>query len=137
MDQGNGRNKLRVYIASKFRHGRRWRELDWWEQFELTSRWVTHYHDQVPDDPQFAKLGWLHDVEDVQRSDVLVLFGGEQDRLVGGLVEAGVALASGLPVVLVGESPDWGTWQHHPSVHKVGSLAEARTLLQLMASQPR
>jgi hypothetical protein len=35
-------------------------------------------------------------------------------------------------VILVGEHPDWGTWQHHALVHKVTDLDSALKLLRCM-----
>lgn len=129
--------RLKVYIASKFFHGARWRNLGW-DEFVFTSRWFSLYHDHVPDEAQFAKLGWMHDIEDVESADVVLVYGGDQadDRLCGALVEAGAGLAFGKTVV-VGPNPDFGTWQFHPNVHPVGTLEAARTLLRLMASDWR
>ena len=130
--------RLKIYIASKFAHGKRWRALELeWEEFYFTSRWPTLYHDSVPDEGVFTKIGWIHDIEDVTRADVVLVYGGDQDddHLRGALVEAGAALALGKMVVVVGSNPDFGTWQHHPNVHPVGTLEAARILLRLMASE--
>lgn len=117
----------KVYIASKFHHGKRWKELSDesahyehpWHGIVFTSRWFLHYADKIPDEPQFCKLGWEHDIEDVISSDVLILYAEPQEKLRGALVEAGAALAWSRYVLLVGENPDFGNWQYHANVHKM------------------
>lgn len=132
--------KLNVYIASKFHHAERWKKLtvSGWSQFHFTSRWFKQYAGYIPDEPEFCKMGWIHDIEDVKRADVVVVYGGDQanDRLRGALVEAGAALAFGRHVIVVGDNPDFGTWQYHPLVHKVGTLEAAYKLLVAMDWPP-
>jgi len=123
---------LKIYIASKFKHGERWNNGLEFSRFDLVSRWITHYAGQVPDEPQFCKIGWIHDLEDVARADALVVYAESGEHLCGALVEVGAALALGKHVVLVGEHPDWGTWQYHPLVHKVLTVDAAEQILECM-----
>lgn len=126
--------RLRVYTASKLKEAARWSALvEAWPEVEFTARWVWGHVGVTPDLPAFAKVFWSHDDEDVRTSDVLLLYAEPGDHLRGGLVEAGMAIAYGLEVVVVGDHPDYGTWQHHAQVHRVASLTQARELLRAMA----
>jgi hypothetical protein len=135
----------KVYIASKFKHGVWWKKLyedsrnfsllsdepkHPWYGIEFTSRWFKNYAGNVPDEPQFCKIGWVHDVEDVAAADVLIIYAEPEDNLRGALVEVGVALANDLWIIAVGDHPDYGTWQYHPYVHKVNTMDEALQLLR-------
>ena len=101
----------KVYIASKFKHGSRWKELadasyysdHPWNGIIFTSRWFLHYSNTIPDEPQFCKLGWEHDIEDIIASDVVILYAEPDEKLRGALVEVGAALAWSRDVLLVGE----------------------------------
>lgn len=59
---------------------------------------------------------WTIDVADVLRSDALICYGGEQFVLRGALVEVGVAIGNNIPVIIVGHTDSFGTWQNHPQV---------------------
>lgn len=115
----------RVYGASKLAQAPVWRSL-------RTDRpgicWTNRWPDiegQVPDTAEFARMFWLHDIADVQRADCVLVLAPESGTLRGALIEAGAALGLGKAVVLVGDCPDWGTWQYHPLVHKFDDLESA------------
>jgi len=126
--------RLKLYIASKISQADRWKALEpHWPEIKLVSRWIKLHVGNTPDDPAFAKIFWQHDHEDVQACDVLLLFAEDGEHLRGGLVEAGMALALGKPVICVGDHPDYGTWQWHAQVFRVINLDEARILLRCLA----
>lgn len=126
--------RLKVYTASKLAQAPRWRDLhEAWPEIEFTARWVTLHVGERADHACFARVFWEHDLADVVASDVVLLYAEEDEHLRGGLVEAGMAIALGKAVIVVGDHPDYGTWQFHPRVQRVPDLAYARMLLQTMA----
>ena len=127
---------MKIYTASKFSRANMWKQqFAQWKceglAISLNARWVNDYSELVPDHPQFCKLGWLHDVDDVSTSDLLILYADNTEHLRGALVEVGVALAKNKPVIIIGNHPDYGTWQFHPLIHKVDDFAAAKLLLKL------
>lgn len=125
---------VRVYGASKLKHAGLWKELrTQWPEIIWTARWPVMHVGTVPDEPCFAKVFWQHDYEDVREADVVMVYAEPQDHLRGALVEAGMCIAMGGRVIVVGDNPDYGTWQYHPQVYKAKDLAEARLLLKTMA----
>jgi hypothetical protein len=40
-----------------------------------------------------------------------------------------MGIAYGKHVIVVGDHPDYGTWQYHPQVHRAKDLTEAKILL--------
>lgn len=133
---------MKVYTASKLKEGPRWRRLAAeWPEVEFVARWpFMHVTDDGapgwPDDcAAHGSIFWQHDHEDVARADVVLLFAADpSDVLRGGLVEAGMAIALGKTVIVVGENPGYGTWQFHQQVKRVPTLDAARSLLRLMAT---
>lgn len=91
---------------------------------EFTSRWIDMV-DQEADAKQkdFMRF-WLGDHEDVKRSDFVAVYAEPGDRLRGALVEAGIGLALGKTVIVIGAHEDYGTWQHHPLAWRVATVEE-------------
>ena len=125
---------IKVYTASKLAQAPLWKRLivEWWE-IDFTARWVVQHVGTTPDHPCFARIFWEHDHADVASADVVLLYAEANEHLRGGLVEAGIAIALDKKVIVVGEHPDYGTWQYHPNVHRVPDLEHARILLRTMA----
>lgn len=119
-------NRLKVYGASKIEAYSFWRDMrHCFPEVHWTAHWpdkclvATTGIDQKPN-PQQSQRAWLIDFMDIQRADacfVLAPFTAE-GKLRGALVEAGYALALGKPVCLIGDCPDFGSWQYHPLVTK-------------------
>lgn len=127
---------MRIYTASKLNKAHLWRDLvSAWPEVTFTARWPTLHVGVTPDEPCYAKVFWQHDLEDVLAADGVLLYAEPEDHLRGALVEAGMAIATGRFVVVVGEHDDYGTWQYHPLVYKVGDLESARLLLKTMAAR--
>ena len=126
--------RIKVYTASKLSEAGRWRDLkDAWPEVDFVARWPFKHVGAVPDTPTFAKVFWDHDLQDVEKSDVVLIYGAPADKLRGALVEVGMALAMGKEVIAVGDHPDYSTWQYHRRVHRVDDLSQARLLLATMA----
>lgn len=123
---------IKVYTASKLRHAEMWRTLHM-DGVEFTARWPRLHVGTVPDDPRYAKIFWVHDEEDVRASDVVLVYAELKDKLRGALVEAGMAIALGKDVIVVGEHDDFGTWQYHPLVHKARNMKQVALLLRCLA----
>lgn len=125
---------MKVYTASKLKHAPLWNRLfEEWEEVHLHARWFRLHVGTTPDAPCYAKVFWQHDLEDVSEADAVLVYAEKEDKLRGALVEAGMAIALGTPVIVVGEHEDYGTWQYHPLVYRVDTLEHARVLLATMA----
>lgn len=122
---------LRIYTASKLSAAPVWQALhaEWPEAF-CHARWLKHTALKTPDTPDRARRFWVEDEEDVRNADFVVLYGREGEHLRGALVEAGMGIAYGKPVVVVGQHPDYGTWQHHPSVIRAKTFDGLQHLLR-------
>ena len=122
---------IRVYPASKLRHAKMWRELDW-PQVLFTARWLKHNLIGTSDSAEHAARFWRENEEDVAVCDAVFVYGEPEDKLRGALVEAGMGIAYGKTVIVVGQSDDYGTWQHHPLVKQAPTLGSAYGLLRAM-----
>lgn len=121
--------RLRVYTASKLPHAPKWLDLRHaWTEIQFTARWPDLVG-LIPDQEEAARVFWLQDIQDVRTADVVMVYAEHDDHLRGALVEAGAALAFGLRVLVVGQHPDYGTWQYHPGVHHANDLTHARIVL--------
>lgn len=119
---------LRVYFASKTVHAQKWRDLDLNSKvLKGTARWIKHVI-QAGDlfeqkaNREHSAWVWREDQQDIQCSDYLVLYVEEGEHLRGGLVEAGIAIEYGIPVICIGSHPDYGSWQWHPMCMRLESL---------------
>lgn len=122
---------IKVYTASKLKHAEKWKSIVI-EGVEFVARWPRLHVGNIPDDASYAKVFWQHDLEDVARADVILVYAEAEEHLRGALVEAGMAIALNKIVVVVGTHPDYGTWQHHPLVYKVDNLDAAAILFKCM-----
>ncbi len=122
---------IRVYTASKLSTAVEWRQMQLaWPHVIFHARWLRHVEIGTPDSPENAVRFWIEDQEDVASADAVLVYAKRGEHLRGALVEAGIAIACGVPVIVVGEHPDYGTWQYHPDVTRVGSFIEAEQLLK-------
>lgn len=125
---------IKVYIASKLNYAEQFRGYrEGWkkEGIDLHARWfdqakVEQQSEVHPDD---FHVFWLVDEEDVKIADAIIVYGAPNDKLRGALVEAGMAIAFGKLVIVVGESPDYGSWQYHPLVTRASSFEHAKTMI--------
>lgn len=126
---------IKVYVASKLKYADRLKYLrgEWVEYgINLHARWfdqaILETSGEV-DDPEDFHIFWLVDEDDVATSDVVLVYGEPEDHLRGALVEAGMAIALKKLVVVIADSPDYGTWQHHPQVAKARSFDHAKDMI--------
>lgn len=126
--------RIKVYTASKVFRANFWLSLEEkWPEIDFVARW-RKFEPNVPQKPEFARVFWQYDIEDVKKADLLLLLADPEDKLAGTIIEAGAALGADKPVILLGENEIFSTWQWHPLVFRPGSLDEARLLIKLMKS---
>jgi len=116
---------IKIYTASKLKHAKMWRDLcQANSSFIFHARWLKHNAIGTPDTPGHAAEFWRQDVQDVIQSDAVMVYSENNEPLRGALVEAGVAIANGIPVYVIGDSNSYGTWQYHSGVSRVPSLSD-------------
>lgn len=124
---------IQVYTASKlYQYEKRWRKLKAEllpDGIDLHARWYRQVELGVEETPSNAEVFWQQDIEDVQNSAAVLVFGEDDDYLRGALVEAGVALGAGIPVIVVGDF-NYGTWIHTPGAVHVRSIEDAVSYLK-------
>ena len=129
---------IRVYTASKLSFAPEWEKLqEGWAEVFFHARWLHHVKVGTPDTEEYASSFWIEDAEDVAIADAVLVYGAEGDKLRGALVEAGMAIALDIPVILVGDHQDYGTWQHHPGVVKVSTFDNAYDYLSALSQRQR
>ena len=129
---------MKIYTAGKLYHADMLKALEeQWSQHVFTARWASDHVGKVPDTPAFAREFWIQDHADVANSDIVLVYADEDDKLRGSLIEAGIAIALGVSVVVIGDHQDFGTWTYHPCVSRVANLEEAAMLINLMSVLPR
>lgn len=127
---------LRVYTASKLSKGQVWKQLCAEnDHLIFHARWLKHITLGTPDTAEHASAFWQQDEQDVRDADAVLVWGDEGEHLRGALVEAGMALACGIPVIVVGDHPDYGTWRYHPGVTIATDIEDALARIALL--EPR
>lgn len=122
-----GHIKQKVYVASKLRHAPMiCEDILRRPDIQFTCGWV-YLCQHVPDDGdnRMADNFWAANMRDVAAADFVIVYGVGDDKLRGALIEAGVGLALGKTVIVVGEHSDYGTWQHIDGVVKARTLQHA------------
>lgn len=115
-----------IYTASKTQHAEKWlalRKSGW----PIVSTWIDEADDAAS--PSLTDL-WIRCVREASSAAVLLLYVLDGEQLKGALVEVGAALASGVPVVVVG--PVEASWKHHPLVRLCGSLDDALDVVNVL-----
>lgn len=118
--------QIRVYTASKLCHAELWKKLRvLFPEVYFTARWP-YLVGQIEDQPAQAEQFWQDDLADIARSDVVLVYtAGREEHLRGALVEAGMGIALGKIIMVIGDHPDYGTWQYHSSVYKYPTVEVA------------
>lgn len=129
--------RIKVYTASKLHEAPRWKSLiEEWPEVEFVARWVNciTYDEASGDEDVIPRIveGWIDNVEDVKRCDVVLVY-SQGETLRGALVEAGMGIAFGKTVIVVGTNESHGTWQYHPQVIRLPTLEVVRALLKKTA----
>ena len=128
-------------MASKLDHAVRWQNLcinPQWNDFNITSSWIDdpRLDNEMILSKEVLAKGWTKNIDDLLHADVCVVYAALGDNLRGALVEAGAALAFGIPVIAVGYTTGtiynrvWGSWQYHPLVTRVKSLHEVPSAIR-------
>lgn len=117
-----------IYVASRVHHAPMWRDLR--QSWPINSTWIDE-----AGEGETADLGelWARIEAEICQADAVVMYVCQKDfPLKGALIEAGMALAIGKPVIVVADGVELeprsmrplGSWVHHPLVRLVmdGSL---------------
>jgi hypothetical protein len=108
-----------IYIASKTKHGPRWEKLRS-EGVPVVSTWIDEYYPGATSD--WADL-WRRCTEEAASSAALILYREAGEELKGAWLEAGAALAHGVPVFAVG-CEDFNV-RHHAGITLCADLDTA------------
>lgn len=121
---------IRIYIASKARHGAEWQKLRD-KGLPISSSWIDEY--RIGDTADYTDL-WKRCVVEASECDALIIvqFHNEEEILKGALVEAGAALAHGKPVYAVNVLDQ--TFRYHPNVTTVLRDNSVRAVEQIIAA---
>lgn len=117
---------VRIYLAAPWEakpQAKEARETLREAGFVVDCRWIDLHTDvdtKHPDLDKFKAEQALNDVEDLINSDILILLNISKSE--GKAVETGMALASGRPVILVGERTNIFHWL---PITKVSNIQEA------------
>lgn len=101
-----------------------------WKHVLFHARWLKHNEIGTPDLAEYASRFWAEDLQDVKCADAVIVYANEGEHLRGALVEAGMAIALGITVIVVGTHPDYGTWQYHPRVRRARDIEDAGWILR-------
>lgn len=119
----------RVYMASKMHHAEKWRALySHHPEIHVVNAWC-FLEPFVDASDANARKFWQDDFDDIARCHAVIVYAEPGENLRGALVEAGIGLGLDKTIIVVGDHPDYGTWQHHPSVHKSSSIEAALELV--------
>lgn len=115
----------RVYVASKTKWAAMWRLLRE-NGAPIISTWID---EAEPGQTVSQAELWVRVHREIEACDRLVAFASPRDAaMTGALVEIGIALALGKPVVLVGNHRQWDKrcgFPAHPSVRRVHDFTKA------------
>lgn len=115
-----GRRRRGVYTASRTHHAARWRALRD-AGVPVVSTWIDEAG--AGESTSLVDL-WRRCVAEASSAATFVLYHEPgDDPLKGAFVEAGAALAAGVPVFVVGHPP--GSWVNHPLVRRYADLDSA------------
>ncbi len=115
---------MSIYIASKAKHGARWRTLRA-SGVPIISSWID---ESEPGQTVSFPLLWVRNIREAASARVLIAYNEPGESPKGSLVEVGAALGAGNPVLWVGPS-EGQTVVEHPLVTLCSSLEEALGLV--------
>src|SRR6266853_5363700 len=97
-------NKIKIYQAAPWickDAAKEARDAFVEKGFEVTSRWLDHHSDNDPANLKEQREQAEEDIVDLLRADIFVILNLEKSE--GKACEMGMAYASNMPVILVGE----------------------------------
>lgn len=107
---------ISIYPSSKVKHAPMWRELQQKvPNVFFNARWLKRAEKESELSVDDMRHLWMECMQDISSSEALLLYAEDGDTLRGALVEVGMALAMGKPVVLAMDQKimrDYGTWMH-------------------------
>lgn len=118
-----------IYIASKTAHGPRWVQLRE-DGLPIISTWIDECYPGATED--WANL-WVRCVNEAASARALILYREPDEVLKGAWLEAGAALANGVPVYAVG-CEEFNV-RHHPGITLCPSLPSAIALATAPVTQ--
>ena len=126
---------LRVYLASKLYMAEAWRELRSQQiDIVITSSWIDSIQSELEGKatPEIFEKGWARNKLDVQKCDVVLVYGAAGDDLRGALVEVGMGIGLDKTIICVGNSRSFGTWIHYEDAYKAKTISEALELAKTL-----
>lgn len=109
------------YFASKTKHAAKWRELRA-RGVPVVSTWIDEAGQG--ETKSFEDL-WRRCISEASSARVVILYVERDEVLKGAFIEAGAALASGVPVIVCGYPPDGWSWLDHHLVSVVMTVEHA------------
>ncbi len=109
-----------IYIASKTKYAYWWRRLRD-NGLPVVSTWIDEAGEG--ETASFQDL-WQRCIEEVTSAACVILYAEPDDVLKGAFIEVGAALATGIPVYVVGRQPRW-SWTAHPLATECKSIDDA------------
>lgn len=104
---------MKIYFVSKLHHAHKFKE---WAlnnpNHHVVSKWI-YSESEFPQVKEHAVNFWVDDFRDIDFCDAVVVYVENGEKLRGGLVEVGYAIAREKKIILIGDHPDWGTWHHY------------------------
>lgn len=123
--------QVRVYFAGKLANAEEVIKIERANpQILFTNRWQ-YMEGKCPDSAEEAFRFWQLDEADVRLADIVLVWALTGQKLRGALVEVGIGIASGATIFVVGDHPDFGTWQYHPAVHRFSSMGAALSMARI------
>ena len=118
-------NFMKIYIASKTKHAKKWQRLRS-GGYNIISTWIDEAGQGESKDVSDLAIRC---VDEAKSADRLILYAQNEDILKGALIEVGAALASNVPVYVVGWSPSFETaLNKHPLWKECLSFDEALSI---------
>lgn len=114
---------MKVYIASKSKHGPRWRALRD-AGIPINATWIDESDEGATSD--WHSL-WERCIHEASTADVVIMYVEHGETHKGSMIEVGTALAAGVPVLWVG--PAVGSVTRSWRVFSCDDLGEALSLL--------
>jgi hypothetical protein len=121
-----------IYVASKTRHAAAWRQHRS-DGLPIVATWID---EAGPGESESMSDLWLRCIREPSGAAAVVMYAEPEDELKGAFIEVGAALASGVPVYVVGRRSNW-SWTNHPLVTVCATVAEAFVLAMRHHDRPR
>ena len=87
-----------IYIASKCCHAPKWRELD--KRYPIKASWI---YQAGPGETQDYIDLWLTCIQEAREAQAFIFYHEPGETPKGSLIELGIALASHVPCIMVGD----------------------------------